>query len=129
MLGVIIVGIAIVIGAFPAFVNGLELANKDAVTHDCIKIASAAQGYYQKDPMLGGGGQSFDGITIQDVGMYANLSGKGENDNGIYEVTGNGDVCTIVGYSKFERDGGGTELTCTIVVRPAKMEDPVYAGW
>jgi len=52
VVGVIIVGIAILVGALPAFVNGMETANKDAVTQDVLKLASAAQGYYQKDHML-----------------------------------------------------------------------------
>jgi hypothetical protein len=129
VLGVIIVGIAVIIGAFPAFVRGMESANRDAVTQDVLKLASASQGYYLKEKMLGGGGRSFDGIQIVHVGMYANLDGKGENDNGTYEITGSGQSCTIVGYSKFTRDDGSTNMTVTVTVYPAAFDDPVYAGW
>src|SRR5690606_32418991 len=112
----IIVGIAIVIGAFPAFVQGMQSANKDAVTHDVLKLASAAQGYYLKDKMLGGGGHSFDGMKVQHIGMYANLDGKGENANGTYEVTPNGKSCTITGYSKFLQDDGTTNMRVSVEV-------------
>jgi hypothetical protein len=129
VLGVIIVGIAIIVGAIPAFVSGMENANRDAVTHDVLKLASAAQGYFQKDAMLGGGGKTFDDMDISHVGMHADLNGRGENANGSYTVSGNGSVCTITGYSKFERDDGSTNMTVTVTVYPSRLDDPTYSGW
>ena len=43
VVGVIIVGIAITVGTIPAFQAGMENANKDALTQDCLKMAAAAQ--------------------------------------------------------------------------------------
>lgn len=129
VLGVIIVGIAIIVGALPAFVSAMENANRDAVTQDVLKLASAAQGYYQKDVMLGGGSKSFTEMTISDVGMHADLDGRGENANGSYKITGNGSSCTIVGYSKFEKEDGSTNMTVTVIVYPSRLVDPVYDGW
>ena len=62
VLGVIIVGIAVVVG-INIFGTNAEQANKDALTQDCLRLASAAQGYYRKPTMLGGGNNDFTGIT------------------------------------------------------------------
>lgn len=86
VLGVIIVGIAVVVG-INIFGSNAEQANKDALTQDCLRIASAAQGYFRKPTMLGGGNNEFDDIEITDCGMSDNGDGKGENVNGLYEIT------------------------------------------
>lgn len=95
VLGVIIVGIAVVVG-INIFGTNAEQANKDAITQDCLRLASAAQGFYRKPTMLGGGNNSFDGITLEDCGMAAD----GINVNGTYTVTGAGDTFSVTGVSE-----------------------------
>ncbi|MFZ1730576.1 MAG: hypothetical protein WBQ23_06755 [Bacteroidota bacterium] len=98
VLGVIIVGIAVVVG-INIFGTNAEQANKDAITQDCLRLASSAQGYYRKPTMLGGGNNSFTDITIEDCGMADDGSGAGENVNGTYAITGDADAFSVTGTS------------------------------
>ena len=85
----IIVGIATVV-AINTFGSAADSANLDAVRQDVAQIAAAAQGFYMKPEMLGGGGRSFEGITFNDVAFAANgISANGlsaQNENGRYEL-------------------------------------------
>ncbi len=125
VLGFIIVGIAIIVGTIPSFIRGMESANRDAITQDCMKLAAAAQGYYRKPGMFGGGGNSFENIDIFDCGMPDNGSGIGENDNGTFSVDGSaGDYCVITGYSN-TNPGATVEITVYV----GDIEDPIMTGW
>lgn len=125
VLGVIIVGIAIVVGAMPTLENGAKLSNRDAITQDCMKMAAAAQGYYLRPRLLNGGGRSFAGITARDCGLESDASGIGNNANGSFTVDGSsGTSCEIVGYSNVV-DGA----TVTVVVYKGGIDDPVWDGW
>jgi hypothetical protein len=87
VIGVIVVGIAVAVGT-NIFGSNSDMANKDAITQDCLRIASAAEGYYQKPVMLGGGGRRFDDINMMDCGMDEGVSPTSmENINGTYEIT------------------------------------------
>ena len=92
----IIVGIATVV-AINTFGAAADSANVDAVRQDLATIGAAAQGYYMKPAMLGGGSRSFDGstseqareITFNDIAFGATVLGDGDeaqNDNGLYEI-------------------------------------------
>jgi Tfp pilus assembly protein PilE len=63
VLGVIIVGIAIVVG-INLFTAGAEEANKDGITADLVNLASMAQQHYRKPAAMGGGDNTFTGFTI-----------------------------------------------------------------
>jgi len=63
VLGVIIVGIAVVVG-INVFTASASSSNRDAITADLTNLASMAQQYYRKPLALGGGGNSFVGFTI-----------------------------------------------------------------
>jgi Tfp pilus assembly protein PilE len=100
----IIVGIATVV-AINTFGAAADSANLDAVRQDVAQIAAAAQGYYMKPNMLGGGGRSFDDITFTDIAFAASgVSADGltaENENGRYvleSVTGNAQEFDITAY-------------------------------
>jgi len=130
VLGVIIVGIAVVVG-INIFGSNAEQANKDAITQDCLRIASAAQGYYRKPTMLGGGNNSFDGIEIQDCGMTADEGSTtdGSNVNGTYTILGNGDTFTVTGESANDPD---KTVEVTVDMTQTTDEDRVtvvYDGW
>jgi len=98
----IIVGIATVV-AINTFSSASESANLDAVRQDMLTIASSAQQYYMKPDALGGGGNSFTGITVNNLGGVpgeTNSSGFIFNENGSYEFTvqASGDSLQITGY-------------------------------
>ena len=102
VLSIIIVGIAVVIG-LGLFSEGADQANIDQVVQDVVAMGARAQQYYMKPTGLGGGGQSFVGMTITDVGATTNRNGDG------YVVSG--------------QAAGSVTITGTCVT--AKMDDDV----
>jgi len=63
VLGVIIVGIAIVVGINLFSASSLE-ANRDALVADNMNLAALAQQFYKKPSALGGGNNTFTGFII-----------------------------------------------------------------
>ncbi|MCZ7555944.1 MAG: hypothetical protein M5R41_06025 [Bacteroidia bacterium] len=87
VVGVVVVGIAIVVGT-NIFGSNSEEANKDAITQDCLRMVSAAEGYFRKPSMLGGGNNRFDNINMSHLGMNEGASPlETENINGKYTIT------------------------------------------
>lgn len=77
VLGVIIVGIAVVVGINVFNASSVQ-ANKDGVTSDLTNLASMAQQYAKKAEALGGGGRDFNSWSIP--------SGLQTTPNGDYTV-------------------------------------------
>jgi hypothetical protein len=82
VLGIVIVGLAIVVG-IQAFGENQKKANADALVNDGVRIASDAQAWKLK-PSAFGGGDSVAGMTgfsLQQIGytapddIYTNLTG------------------------------------------------------
>ena len=120
VLGVIIVGIAVVVG-INVFTASSASANSDAVVSDCTNLASMAQQYYRKPEALGGGGNSFADWTIP--------AGLDETPNGSYTVDGaqvatGTDQIVIVGEGNTE-DGDGNVCTVTMTVDPNEIASTV----
>ncbi|MCE1188554.1 MAG: hypothetical protein LWX56_05375 [Ignavibacteria bacterium] len=87
VLGVIIVGIAIVVGINLFQASAVD-ANRNAVIADLNNLASMSQQYYKKPTSLGGGGNSFVGFAIP--------TGLGSNANGTYTISTAGTATQIV---------------------------------
>ncbi|MAT38267.1 MAG: hypothetical protein CL946_01545 [Ectothiorhodospiraceae bacterium] len=122
VLGVIIVGIAVVVG-ISIFGSNADQANKDAVTQDILRMASQAQGYYRKPTMLGGGGNSFSGLDLQDLGF--STASSGINANGSYAVSAaTASTATLVGSSSTV-----ASATVQITVSPDAVSSPTYSGY
>ena len=86
VLGVIIVGIAVVVG-INLFNANAEEAAKDGVVSDCTNLGAMAQQYYKKPISMGGGGNTFNvGGDPADPGFHI-PSGLLTTANGTYEVT------------------------------------------
>jgi Tfp pilus assembly protein PilE len=86
----IIVGIATVV-AINTFSSAADSANVDAVRNDLTSMAAAAQGYYMKPSMMGGGGQDFTNITWDNMGsvpVNSTSATEASNDNGSYTISG-----------------------------------------
>ncbi|MCB2204179.1 hypothetical protein KQI65_05470 [bacterium] len=130
VLGVIIVGIAVVVG-INIFGTNAEQANKDAITQDCLRLAAAAQGFYRKPTMLGGGNNSFVGIEIEDCGMSNNGDiMTGENVNGTYVLSG-ATATGLVVTGTSQTDNTQT-VTLTLDMTGTTDDERVsiaYAGW
>ncbi len=63
VLGVIIVGIAVVVGINLFNANATN-ANRDGVISDLNNLGAMAQQYYKKPLSMGGGGNTFTGWTV-----------------------------------------------------------------
>jgi len=74
VLGIIIVGVAIVVGINMFSAHGIE-AKRNNVTNDLIHLASEAQKYYKTPSSMGGGSQKFTGWTIPDM-LKTNADGS-----------------------------------------------------
>src|ERR1035437_1779964 len=75
VLGVIIVGIAVVVG-INVFTASAASANRDAITADLTNLAAMAQQFYRKPVALGGGGNTFTGFAIPaSLNPTPNMSG------------------------------------------------------
>jgi len=112
VLGVIIVGIAVVVG-INVFTASSTQANRDAVIADLTNLASLAQQYYRKPTALGGGGNSFTGWTIP-----AQLDTTG---NGTYTATVSAQSVTLVGVGNETGNNGSTPVQVTMVVGPTRI--------
>ncbi|MCX7798188.1 MAG: hypothetical protein N2249_06165 [Melioribacter sp.] len=112
VLGVIIVGIAVVVG-INVFTASSTQANRDAVIADLTNLASLAQQYYRKPTALGGGGNTFNGWTIP-----AQLDTTG---NGTYTATVTAQSVTLVGIGNEKGNDGTTPVKVTMVVGPTKI--------
>ncbi len=90
VLGVIIVGIAVVVG-INVFTAQSEESAKDAIVSDCTTLGAMAQQYFRKPQAMGGGSNSFLNWTIPDNldttanGTYAISQAGGPNS---VEITG-----------------------------------------
>ena len=84
VLGVIIVGIAVVVG-INLFNANAEEATKDGIVSDCTNLGAMAQQHYKKPGSMGGGGNTFDGTGLNGVAwaIPANLVNTA---NGTYQI-------------------------------------------
>lgn len=95
----IIVGIATVV-ALNVFGTSAEQANRDAVRQDILTASANAQGYYIRPVMLDGGGNTFEGLTIERLGIPGVVENNSvTNENGVYTlaVADANDEFTITG--------------------------------
>ena len=74
ILGIIIVGVAIVVGINMFTAHAIE-AKRNNVTNDLLHLASEAQKYYKTPASMGGGSSSFTGWTIPS-GLESNADGS-----------------------------------------------------
>lgn len=96
VLGVIIVGIAIVVG-INLFNANAEEAAKDGVVSDCTNLAAMAQQFYKKPCAMGGGGNTFDGSACTPVVAWTIPTGLATTANGTYTRTLTAQDVTITG--------------------------------
>ncbi len=107
VLGVIIVGIAIVVGITIATTSA-QSSNRDQVISDLNTLASYAHQYYRKTTSMGGGGSTFTGWTIPPA-----IDTTG---NGTYTATAGAQTVTIVGTGFEKGNDGSTNVKATAVV-------------
>ncbi len=109
VLGVIVVGIAIVVGINLFNANAVS-ANRDAVVSDLNNLGSMAIQYYKKPLSMGGGANTFTGWTIP--------TGLDSTANGTYTASVSAQSVTIVGTGTEIGDDGSTKVKHTATVTP-----------
>ncbi len=112
ILGVIIVGIAIAVSVVMFRDNGVS-SNRDALRADLLLLASKAKQYYRRPISMGGGGYSFDGLTMSKI-VTSQFSDS--NANGSYTLTvNNSKEILLKGIGHIQLDNGSkTEVWCTV---------------
>ncbi len=120
VLGVIIVGIAVVVG-INVFTASSTSSNRDAVISDLTNIASMAQTFYRKPTALAGGNNSFTGFTMPALSATAadNTATATKTPNGSYTITANtGASVTLEGVGTQIGNNGTANVKVTMVVGP-----------
>ncbi len=112
VLGVIIVGIAVVVG-INVFTASSSNANRDAVVSDLTNLSSNAQQFYRKPTALGGGGNTFTGWAIP-----ATLD---TTPNGVYTATVAAQSVQIVGVGTETGNDGTNPVQVTMTVTPTSV--------
>jgi hypothetical protein len=114
VLGVIIVGVAIVVG-INLFNANSEQAAKDTMVSESTNIGALAQQYYKKPQAMGGGGGDFTSFSIP-----ADLKSP-QGGYGTYAGSGNATGFTITGTPK---DYSG-KWSVTTTVTPTQITSKV----
>ena len=104
ILGMLLVGLA-VYGGVTTFDAKTEEATRNAITHDLQNFAACALEYYTTPVCQGGGGRTFNNLTIRTVFPPV------ENANARYFIQGaSQDSCVIAGVGKIVASNGDSVL-------------------
>ena len=117
VLGVIVVGIAIVVGINLFNSNAVE-SNKNAVVADLNNLAAKAMQYYKTPKAMGGGEGSFVGYVIP--------TGMSGTANGDYSCTTTATNIVFTGTGK-EKGANGNPISFTCTITPANSTPIVIA--
>lgn len=80
VLGVVLVGISIAVG-ISMFKDQAAATNRDEISNDLIQFAAQAQKYYRRPTTVGGGNNTFGGLTLSRV------TSKPVNANATYSLS------------------------------------------
>jgi hypothetical protein len=105
VLGVIVVGIAVVVGINLFNANSVS-ANRDGVVSDLNNLGAMAQQYYKKPTAMGGGGNSFTGWTLPKL-LESTANGSYVSTAPVVTAT----LVTLTGVGNETGDDGSTKVT------------------
>jgi hypothetical protein len=80
VIGVVIAGISVAIGVW-MFIDQSTATNRDEISNDLMQYAAQAQKYYRRPAVLGGGNNTFGGLTLD------RITSKPVNANGAYTLS------------------------------------------
>ncbi len=107
VLGVIVVGIAVVVG-INLFNANATAANRDGVISDLNNLSAMAQQFFKKPTSMGGGGNTFTSWNIP--------NGLDSTANGTYTRSASASSATIVGTGYETGDDGSAPVKATATV-------------
>ena len=105
VLGVIVVGIAVVVGINLFTANAVS-SNRDGVVTDLNNLGTMAQQHYRKPTSMGGGGYTFTGWTVPNE--------LDTTPNGSYAATVTAQTITLVGKGNEKNAGSIIQYTATV---------------
>ena len=111
VLGVIVVGIAVVVGINLFNANAVS-SNRDGVVSDLNNLGAMAQQYYKKPSSMGGGGNLFTGWTVP--------TQLDTTANGIYVAVVAPQSVIITGTGT-EKNDAGVKIVHTATVKPTTI--------
>ncbi len=111
VLGVIVVGIAVVVGINLFNANAVS-SNRDGVVSDLNNLGAMAQQYYKKPSSMGGGGNTFTGWTVP--------TQLDTTANGFYVATVAAQSVVITGTGT-EKNDAGVLIQHTATVKPTTI--------
>jgi len=123
VLGVIIVGIAVVVG-INVFTASSVQANIDGLTADLVNLGSMAQQHYRKPAALGGGGNAFDNSNGGTAWAVPPSLVRTPNMSADVDVTLGAAEVTIVATGN-EMGANGSEVTVTATITPTNITTAV----
>lgn len=104
VVGAVLVALAVAVGV-SQFSEDPVQANQDAVDRYCYRIAAQAQVWYKQPKEAGGGGHSFEGMTLEVLGLVSS------NEDGTFELQNVTEKSfQAVGTGVEDRDGDGEPL-------------------
>ena len=116
VLGIVIVGLAVVVG-IQAFGENQKKANSDALVNDAVRIASDAQAWKLKPAAFGGGADAadtenndFTDLAFPQLGYEVNDDSRYDNLNGEFGMVGADGSLTITGCSA----ANGNQVVVTV---------------
>ncbi|MFQ5799741.1 MAG: hypothetical protein ACE5H0_13755, partial [Bacteroidota bacterium] len=77
------------------FQDSAVSANRDAVTNDLVNLGARSQQYFRRPTSLGGGSNSFVGLTADAAGLHK-LPSQPSNANGSYTISSAGTASQVV---------------------------------
>jgi hypothetical protein len=114
VLGVVLIGIMVTAGIF-LFQDQASATNRDQLSNDLVYLAVQAQKFYRRPTVLGGGSNSFGGLTM------AKLTNSASNANGSYSlspdpVPGGTTAITITGTGTEKGNDGTTPVEIEMTI-------------
>jgi type II secretory pathway pseudopilin PulG len=109
ILGVVIVGIAIVVG-INFFTSNSGHADRDAVIADLRSLAITAQQYYKENNQVN---HSFDGWEIPE--------GSDSTGNGVYSADVSSQLIIFIGIGNEKGNDGTNFVKVTMIINPEKI--------
>jgi len=120
VLGVIIVGIAVVVG-INVFTASATEANRNAIIADLTQLASMAQQHYRKPAAMGGGGNAFDNSEGGTTWSVPDQLKQTANMSADVTATVDAQSVTLVATGTEIGNDGSGKVQVTMVVSPTDI--------
>lgn len=118
VLGVIVVGIAVVVG-INLFNANAQSSNRDAVISDLNNLGAMAQQFYKKPTSMGGGGNTFTGGGGWSIPVQLRTTANGTYNNPAPVLSDS--TVTIVGIGTETGNDGSAPVKATCTVTPTQI--------